>query len=471
MIQPLTKTLACLCRIVALFALLAPFARGQATVAAESATVEGTVCDSNHQPLSAATVSLVNKDRGQIFTAHTDSEGRYHFVALPGGTYRVNAKLPGFRDGSKGPLTLAPNEKKLVVLLLEKDDASASGKASTLSIQFSNETEFTVAGVTDPTNLGGHGSDVVLRTKEALAKDTVSLEREDIERAKQKVAALRGHDESAELHALLAEIAEHEGRPLEAVREYQRAAEMASSEANLFAWGAELLLHRALEPAAEVFTKGHRFFPRSVRMLVGLGVTSYASGSNEQAVQQLLEACDMDPADPDPYLFLGKIQEAEKIEPPGLVERLKRFSGLQPENAKANYYYAVGLAKESLGADNSGLVESLLQKALQLDTHFGDAYLQLGILYAGQKEYAKAISAYEKAIENTPFPEQAHFRLAQVYRQTGEQQKARKEIELYNQISKEKTNQAERDRHEIGQFVYTLRGQISPSQPPTPNPQ
>jgi hypothetical protein len=51
------------------------------------------------------------------------------------------------------------------------------------------------------------------------------------------------------------------GNPLEAVREYQRAAELDASEQYLFDWGTELLTHRALEPAAEVFTKGNRLFP------------------------------------------------------------------------------------------------------------------------------------------------------------------------------------------------------------------
>ena len=35
--------------------------------------------------------------------------------------------------------------------------------------------QFTVAGVTDGTNLGGHGSNTIVRTKESLAKDIASL--------------------------------------------------------------------------------------------------------------------------------------------------------------------------------------------------------------------------------------------------------------------------------------------------------
>ena len=39
--------------------------------------------------------------------------------------------------------------------------------------------------------------------------------------------------------------------------------------------------------------------------------------------------------------------------------------------------------------------------------------------------------------------------------------KAHQEIEIYEQISKQKAEEADRDRHEIPEFVYTLKGQTS----------
>jgi tetratricopeptide (TPR) repeat protein len=507
------------------------------------ASVEGTVSDAQNHPLTTATVSLENTRSGQIFVAHTDDKGHFRFAAIPEGTYALHAKMPGYHEASKAPLVLAQNEAMSVVLLLEPDASAPSPKTVTQTVEFSDEPEFTVAGLTDLTNLGGHGSDVVVGTKEALAKETASLNRGAPDRlplamtppagkksseesaksapegflenkkrgeqlvgeskpqqaipylerasllktedsdvsyalalayeqsgdtlhADQRVRTLLAREDRAEFHALLGDIAEREGHPLEALQEYQRAAEMQPSEANLFSWGAELLLHRAAEPAAEVFTKGHRLFPNSVRMLVGLAVTSYARGSYEQSSEQLLHACDLNPADPSPYLFLGRIQEAEKVEPPGWTKRLQRFVNLQPENPLAYYYYAVGLAKEGNDRENLELVESLLQKAIRLDSHFGDAHLQLGILYSERKDFPKAIAAYQKAIETTPLPDEAHFRLAEAYRQTGEMLKARQEIETYNQISQEKAKEADRDRHEIQQFVYTLRGRATPAPPP-----
>src|SRR5208282_2058529 len=109
--------------------------------------------------------------------------------------------------------------------------------------------------------------------------------------------------------------------------------------------GAELLTHRAVEPALEVFTNGNRLFPRSVRMLSALGASWYARGSYEQAAQRLCEASDLDPNDPNPYLLMGTMQAVETTRSAAMVKRLERFVRLQPENALANYYYAVSLWK------------------------------------------------------------------------------------------------------------------------------
>jgi Tfp pilus assembly protein PilF len=110
-------------------------------------------------------------------------------------------------------------------------------------------------------------------------------------------------------------------------------------------------------------------------------------------------------------------------------------------------------------------VKSLLEKAVQLDPKLGLGYLQLGVLYSERKDFSNAISAYQQAIAATPRLEEAHYRLAQAYRQAGETVKAQAELQLYEQISKEKEEDLERQRHELQQFVYQLRDQTPASQP------
>jgi hypothetical protein len=60
-------------------------------------------------------------------------------------------------------------------------------------------------------------------------------------------------------------------------------------------------------------------------------------------------------------------------------------------------------------------------------------------------------------------PDEAHYRLAQVYRSVGNTEQAREETKLFKQVTEEKNRDAERERHEIQQFVYTLRGSSKPS--------
>jgi len=452
---------------VALTALSVVTTHGQNKSDDKSAIVTGIVDDSENRPVVDATVSLESDDLAHKFTFHSDSDGRFRFEAVPAGSYELRASKSGYGVAKNGPFVLHRAESKSVELRLPAKETAATGDAHSAAVKFSDEIHFNVAGVSDPSNLGGHGSDTVLRTKETLAKETVSLNGEAITQPNNNSHPVA---DISDVHVRLAEAAEGEGRPLDAVREYQQAAELQPNEAHLFAWGADLLLHRAFEPAIEVFTKGHRLYPDSVRMLLGLSVATYDQGAMEQGKELLLEACDLNPADPAPYLFLGKLQEAEKTEPPGWAEKFARFVRLQPENALAHYYYAVALGKQEPGGGNAAVIESELKRAMEIDPQLGNGYLELGILYSQRKDYPEAISALQKAIEITPLPAEAHYRLSQLYSHMGEAEKATKEIELFKQISEQKKNEAERERHKIQQFVYTLRSQNPTERPSNSEP-
>jgi len=136
------------------------------------------VRDSSNRPLVAATVCLQVKDGAQVLTATTDSNGTYRFSSLHEGTYTLRAEMPGYHNAVIGPVALRPGETKKIDLGLEPPKASAPPSSSTTKPEFFDEPQFTVAGVTDTTNFGGHGSDTVLRTTETLAKETAPLGRE-----------------------------------------------------------------------------------------------------------------------------------------------------------------------------------------------------------------------------------------------------------------------------------------------------
>jgi tetratricopeptide (TPR) repeat protein len=462
---------ALICALVILF-FVPSLLKGQSPSPGASATVQGFVRDAQGLAVPGATVALQSEDGKQALTTRTDSDGRYGFSAVSQGTYNLRAEMAGYREATLGSVTLAAGQEKRIDLRLEFAGASLASSAKTP--EFFDEPRFTVAGVTDTTSLGGHGSDTVLRTREALAKETGSLgaaspatrtvssnaTAAELREEAEHIRALMAHQDTADLHHRLADIDERTGKPLEAVHEYQRAAELDPSEPNLFDWGTELLLHRAPEPAMEVFTKGNRLFPRSVRMLVSLGVAWYTRGSYDEAARRLCEASDLSPADSAPYLFLGKIQSVEATPSEAIAERLARFVRLQPENAMANYYFAVSLWKgRKAPVETADLeqVETPLEKAVRLDPKLGTAYLQLGIVHAERNDLAGAISFYRQAAEVSPGLEEPHYRLAQAYRVTGEKSKAQAELQLYQETVKAAAGDVERERREVKQFVYTLR--------------
>ncbi len=440
----------------------------------------GTVRDGSDKPVVSATVILQAEGQTTPLLAQTDKGGQFSFQDLSQGTYALRVSAAGFAEASFKAISIVEGSKTFDVKLAALESGAAS---SSTAPQFFDQPQFTVSGMTDTTNLGGHGSGPVVRNREAVEKDVASLggtssvassgspanaydlarsyaNAGDYARARDQLQTLLAEHDTAEAHHLLASVDEKLGDSLDAVHEYERAAELDPSESNIFDWGSELLLHHAAEPAIEVFTNGNRLFPRSTRMLIGLGVAEFAAGSDERAFQRLCAASDLNPRDALPYLFMGKIERSENAVSAQVVGRLHRFLTLRPDNAQANYLYAVALWKQNgqnADAQVSARVESLLKNAVRRDPKFAEAYLQLGIVDASQGKAAAAISDFQHAIENQPDLEEAHYRLAQAYRASGKIEQAKAEIDVYQRLAQQSAQDKEREHREIKQFVYSLR--------------
>ena len=405
---------------------------------ARAATVQGLVQDANHRPVPGAAVHLQSKSGGQSRNAKTGDTGLYRFDGLAAGTYSVRIEAAGCKDAMAGPFVVTGKEVKQA--------------ETTVAPAFFDEPSFVVAGVTTGTYQGGHGSDANLRSTEGLVKATASLG---------STGALMGN-EAAESHHRRAEAAEKSGNALDAAREYQRAAELEGSERNFFDWGTELLTHQANQPAAEVFAKGGRLFPASVRLKLGLAVASYALGSYDKSAQAFFDACDIDPRNPMPYLFLGKVKSSAVAHVHGFVARFQRFVEVHPENAEAHYLYAAALWAQRKGPEDREAmvkVKPLLKEAIELDPKLASAYLLLGAVETEGNNSGEAIAAFQKAIEGDPESEEAHYRLAQAYRRVGDATRAQNESAIYDRLSKTSADKAQHDRSEMLKFVIALRTQ------------
>jgi tetratricopeptide (TPR) repeat protein len=279
-----------------------------------------------------------------------------------------------------------------------------------------------------------------------------------LDEARQIAEGLAHQKDTGEIHNLLGRINEKEGKFIDAGNEFATAARMDPSEDNLFAWGSELLLHRTYEPAIQVFKQATERFPKSPRLWIGLGMALYSRGQYEESIKALMTAADLDPTDARCYLFLSKAYLSSPSQADEVIQRFRRYAELEPQNAMAQYYYAVSLwkGKRSEAASiNYPQVEALLRKSIGLDDRLAQAHLQLGILYADQHEYAKSLPEYTRAIELEPDLPDAHYRLGQYYVHAGQKDRAQQEFQTFQQLQAHHQAELDKERAAVRQFVYS----------------
>ncbi len=542
--------------VVTLMTALIPAAAAQQTYIQhpDGISIQGVVRNSEGKPVGDAVVRLEQEGVSGALESKTNAVGKFEFSAIRAGTYLLTAEKLGFRSRTTAVTVQSQQRIELVLedTKIAPPNSIAVSPSSVETMTFADKPNFTVAGVTDWTAVGGHGSDSSLRTSEALAHETLNLKAEetghgtaysvgdaskateaeiklradlakapdsfetnrqlgahylhegrykealpllqkayridpgnysngydltlayegdgDFSQARKSVYELLAHKDNADLHRLAGELSEKLGDPLAAVHEYERAVQMDPSEQNYFEWGSELLVHRAVWQAQEVFRKGAEIYPKSARMLTGLGAALFAGALYDDAALRLCAASDLNPTDSEPYIFMGKIQMVAPNPMVCVEQKLSRFVHDQPGNALANYFYAMAILKrQQQSPDRQSLqqAEDLLTRAVAIDAKCSDAYLQLGILAASRPSFEKAIDFYTKAIEANPQMGEAHYRLGVAYDRIGEPAKAKQEFQLHDEIKKQEAEAIERQRREVKQFLVVLpEGQLT--RPPSP---
>ena len=281
--------------------------------------------------------------------------------------------------------------------------------------------------------------------------------------AKSHIQALLSKHDTASLHRINAELDESLGDSLSAVHEFQLAASKDPSETNYFAWGSELLVHRAIWQAKEVFDEGTRRYPNSARMLTARGATLFAGALYDDAALSLCKASDLDPSSDEPYLFMGKVEIAAPKALPCITEKLARFQKMQPANPLADYYYAMALKKQQGSEADPRVmaqVSDLLTEAVTIDPKCAVAYLELGNLSATGRQWDRAINHYLQAIQADRDLSDAHYRLGVAYQRSGKQELAKEQFQLHDEIAARQAAEIQRQREAVKQFLV-----VSPDRP------
>jgi tetratricopeptide (TPR) repeat protein len=151
-----------------------------------------------------------------------------------------------------------------------------------------------------------------------------------------------------------------------------------------------------------------------------------ATEQSKEALATYQEALTLAPNHLGIHLAIGKVYE-HQLQWVAAVEEFKAELALAPANAMALAHLCHALtearqAREAIAA---------LEKLLKSNPHDGEAYADLGKAYELEGETGKAIRAYSQALLNGSSYIGAHYRLFQLYRKTGEQDKAQKELAAF----------------------------------------
>jgi tetratricopeptide (TPR) repeat protein len=428
----------------------------------------------------------------------SDAHGAYHFPSVPAGTYHLQASLSGFATGQVGSISVSSASTDVTLDLtlsrlgarpqfeaagvrglIDPGGYSASSNAAAASglIKGIADIKRTGNDAAMPAKMGTPcalepalkrdvetnpesaqaslklGEFYLAHGQEAKALPILeharSLNRTDQETLEQLADAyLRAGrfdaagklltssvvQESPEMHRLAARADEGTGKFTEASHAYQLAADQDPTEENLFGAGYELILAGLPRDAERAFAAGVKRSPRSIQLLIGLGSAQFLAGRAAEAIQTLLRAVDLDPADPRPYPFLSGAASAAHDNAERVHAAFERFLSVAPDNPRASYYLALDMLHEpAAGQATNRRIEALLKRAILLDPGLPDAHFKLGVLYERQKDYQAEAQELEKELSLSPNSKEAHYRLASAYRQTGRSDLSAKEMQRFRE--------------------------------------
>jgi hypothetical protein len=95
-------------------------------LAAQNASITGTVTDPQQAPIPNVLVTLTNVDTGIAMHAGTEVEGNYEFGFVRPGNYTIKVEHSGFRAVQRGPIKLDLDQRARVNVALELGEATSA---------------------------------------------------------------------------------------------------------------------------------------------------------------------------------------------------------------------------------------------------------------------------------------------------------------------------------------------------------
>ncbi|GEM_PF-1510722 len=188
--------------------------------------------------------------------------------------------------------------------------------------------------------------------------------------------------------------------------------------------GGVRLIEAKLLPAAQAWFHDHK-------LPIGAAIALFFSGQESESVRQLIS---IGRANPNSLTALPFLAETALIVPsltaPAL-EVIEKISVQNPTNSEA-FYYRARLLQQISGEEAKAV--DLLKKSIALDPAATAPLIELSRAYTKTGDRPAAIVALEKVLALKPDTSIAHYRLASLYRASGQPEKASSHMAAFQKL-------------------------------------
>jgi tetratricopeptide (TPR) repeat protein len=224
-------------------------------------------------------------------------------------------------------------------------------------------------------------------------------------------------------------------QPVAALKHLQKALALEPDNQEFLLDIGEFLIHyRANRAAREMFEAGARRIPDSVPVQFLLAVSLVLDERRADALPILRRIIDRDPSFEPAYKALGECY-VEAKDTAGLIALGGAMSARNPRSATGPYLQGLGLIlRATEGREPIEPAIAALRRATQLDPSLVDAHFMLARASQMAEQISDAIAALEQTVRLDPSHDRAHYSLAMLYRRTGRQDLAQKQLKIHSSL-------------------------------------
>ncbi|MGA3026431.1 MAG: tetratricopeptide repeat protein [Bryobacteraceae bacterium] len=190
-----------------------------------------------------------------------------------------------------------------------------------------------------------------------------------------------------------------------------------------------LLWSAQLAPALETLQQLRRDGPDSAIVRVLTAEALHRLDHAEQAIAELRAVLEKFPSEPNIHFGIGYIYWTQHKD-----DEAEQELKLEVVQDPANAHAWTLLGDIEIRGDRPAQARPLLEKALAIDPSIHIERLDLGIVYAEDKQYDRAIAEFKEAIRLDDARPDAHLQLARVYQQTGKAADAEAEMAILRKL-------------------------------------